>query len=664
MDTLLKTELAFIFTNEEAITRLAWQELMPRQDPWTYNVHRVLFVQILGNTTLCRKVVKAITSLIETNEDCYMTKFEGMLAGALRGVLPKTLFREMTADQRKSAIVLCAQILVSIMVDEDILLVDMKTVMMDDGTFHSKPTIVLNGVRNERDYHDGWEAEPGLFKNMDVGTMKPSKTIKEVAKALSSCGYVLDERVSEEYAHKFHTLKSDWNKKVDKNGNTLQWNRAFKKAYYKKLAGIAADMVGNVFYPTWHPDHRGRWYTDNHKIECVNILGKSVETLQYNSALFHPLNEDVKPYLAQQLYSAVAGKRCPLAKAEGLVKAKKYYKPVSQKDILAAKDYDEMADLVIRQKVLKSLHRLENGLGDDQLYGIDFTFSGGIFAGLLFKSPEFLTAGNVYGYKAVTDAHARFLKLFGVDGFTRKAAKDLQMGLLHGAHISSLVKDLLEAGYEFTEEEVMERMEHVYGPAIHNINMIAEWGKALSCSEYNEMRWTMPDNVVAAHFAYQEGVPLEHYVVSAKHKGNVAHRVMQVNLPYATMRNNPKEALYGKVVTVGKTDYETVTHLRGLYADIIHSFDAYAARRIVMAVRATGMPILIKHDNFYVHASSMQLVKDTAKAVFNELLEGNYLQKVLEEIAENSPSRSARAPKLFYGEAENKISDSENFLMP
>jgi hypothetical protein len=113
----------------------------------------------------------------------------------------------------------------------------------------------------------------------------------------------------------------------------------------------------------------------------------------------------------------------------------------------------------------------------------------------------------------------------------------------------------------------------------------------------------------------------------------------------------------------GKKEVSTVLHLRGLYADIIHSFDAYVRRTVEDAVWAAGYSILTKHDNFYTHVNAHSIVFDATRRTLSKLFDGDYLGNVLREIAEKSP-QYAEAPEIVYGNGENKIMESEFFLLP
>lgn len=510
---------------------------------------------------------------------------------------------------------------------------------------------------NVKDKLHGVMPEPGVVLQKSIGGLKPVKAQKDFLKLLSDQPFMVHSELSSAVLDKFYTLKDDWNKSHDKNGNKIKWVGAFKRKHYKEMAVEVMELQDCIYYLAFKYDHRLRVGPEGNRLEGINAHGKTFETIQHCSAVKRDL-EGSFDVLIQQLYSA-REHRVGIEEALAL-NTNAHFDAVTEDVMLAATSQKEMANLWTAKKALESLERASQGEDCGNLFGWDFTFSGGIMAGLLFKSPEFLSSGNLYGSDVITDAHARFGELFGID-LDRDTVKDMQQPVMHGGHISGLVNIISEHGYDMSTEEVHQSLLRVYGESVVNIDTIAQWGATIARSEYSTMRWTMPDGMIASHNAYQSGVAVENYVASASHKAKYAHTIELTELPYETTRTG--KPLYAKEMVIGKTTHKVKTHLRGLFADILHSVDAYVLRRMVQAIRDTGMPILVKHDNFYIHPSSYPLLMATAKKVFKELLASDLLSDILNEIASKSHV-PATAPEIVYGEAEDRINESNLFLLP
>jgi hypothetical protein len=620
------------------------------KDVWTTMVHRHVFDVLLPLRTAA--VIEAITSTADSCDKVLVSTFRGMLSYKLPVCKLKV---SQTDGQKRRVAILAAAIITNVLIDEGLVEVTKERVVTANGV--KEHHFMTFTKLNVKDKLHGVSDVPGVVLQKDVGGLKPVKAQKDFLRLLSNQPFMVHEDLNELILDKFYTLKDDWNKTHDKNGNKLKWVGAYKRKHYILMAKEIVDLKGHLYYLPFKYDHRLRVGPEANRLDGINAHGKTFETIQHVSADKHSL-EDTMGVLKQQLYSARES-RAGIFESSYLLQDK-HFRSVTEDVVLASTSQKEMANLWVAKKALESMERLERGEDCGNLFGWDFTFSGGIMAGLLFKSPEFLSSGNLYGSDVITDAHARFGELFGIQ-LDRDTVKSMQQPVMHGGHISGLVNTITEHGYDMTEDEVHQSLRRVYGESVVNINTIAEWGAAIAHSEYSTMRWTMPDGMIASHKAYQSGVAVENYVASASHKDMYSHTVELSKLPYETTKTG--KPLYAKEVVIGKTTYKLTSHLRGLFADILHSVDAYALRQIVEAIRATGMPILVKHDNFYVHPSSYPLLMATAKKVFKELLASDLLSDILNEIASHSHV-PATAPEIIYGGAEDRIDESNLFLLP
>lgn len=70
----------------------------------------------------------------------------------------------------------------------------------------------------------------------------------------------------------------------------------------------------------------------------------------------------------------------------------------------------------------------------------------------------------------------------------------------------------------------------------------------------------------------------------------------------------------------------------GLLPRVIHSFDAYVARQLVVRASRLGITIVPNHDSFTFDAKHKDTVFALVNELFVELLEGNYMGEVLKEL--------------------------------
>lgn len=650
-DNTLKMVLGLTFLGELR-TKDSWLALEEanRMDEWTSMVHRHVFEVLLPLRTSA--VVTAITATADSCDRVLVSTFRGMLSYKLPTCKLKVT---QTDGQKRRVAILASAIVTNVLIDEGLLVVTKEKVVTPNGTreYHY---VTFTKV-NLKDKLRGVMPEPGVVLQKDIGGLKPNKAQKDFLRLLSDQPFMVHSDLSSAVLDKFYTLKDDWNKSHDKNGNKIKWVGAFKRKHYKEMAVEVMELQDCIYYLAFKYDHRLRVGPEANRLEGINAHGKTFETIQHCSAVKRDL-EGSFDVLVQQLYSA-REHRVGIDEALAL-NTNAHFEAVTEDVMLAATSQKEMANLWTAKKALESLERAANGEDCGNLFGWDFTFSGGIMAGLLFKSPEFLQSGNLYGSDVITDAHARFGELFGIK-LDRDTVKSMQQPVMHGGHISGLVNTIAQHGYDMSEADVQQSLLRVYGESVVNIDTIAQWGATIARSEYSTMRWTMPDGMIASHKAYQSGVAVENYVASASHKAGYAHTIELTDLPYETTRTG--KPLYAKEMVIGNTTHKVTTHLRGLFADILHSVDAYVLRRVVTAVRATGCPILVKHDNFYIHPTSYPVLISAAKEVFKEILAGDLLNDILTEIAVHSHV-PATAPEIVYGEAEDRIEESNLFLLP
>jgi len=278
----------------------------------------------------------------------------------------------------------------------------------------------------------------------------------------------------------------------------------------------------------------------------------------------------------------------------------------------------------------------------------DVTNSGLFVAGIVFRSKEMLTADNGYGLPEKADSHQVVADAVGI---SREEAKGIQVQFLHGASLRSMASSLTEAtGKEYSEEDMSTFMENAYGKAVYNINTTAQYGREVMSNTRSECSWAMPDGFRATHRAYTVSVPLEL---------ELKHRKVKVFAEMPLLLDGRGQPVYdanshGAKQPTGSSR-GTHTKMMGLYADIIHSIDSWVMREVVRS----GIQLLCKHDAFFVHPNDVQELKDTLKSIYSDLYDFDLMKNILNQIEHQT---GVQQPELFYGDAENRIKDSEYFL--
>lgn len=608
-----------------------------------------------------KHAVDAMCDVMDNNEQVAVTSYIGQLRALVDfPAIPEIANR----PERKLGKVFIAKLLTSIAKDSGIFALEVKKTMTLTG---EKNVEYLHFTKiNFKDVLKGIHTEPGRVLQRKTGGRNHSPLGKKILRGYASQPLELHSSLDIDVLKHFHILKDDWSLTHDKNGRRLKWQGAYKRTHYEEQRESAMALKGVVYYQSWKFDHRLRIGPDAGRIDCINVHGKGYETEQHCSAIKHLINPENEKYLIQQLYCARHG-RATVSKAVKMIRPKDY-KPVTKDDFLSCTTQAQMNSLMIAMKALESLENMKSGTPDGNLFGLDGTFMGGQVAGCLFKSPQFCVSGNIYGRKTVFNNHANWLKIlmeFAATSRQKRSfkidldeSKDASQGMFHGEHISSYVIKLGKLGLKVTAEQLTGLLIKCYGSCFVNVDIISEWMKVLACSDYTRMPFTLPDGEVAIHQAYQSGIPISNHIPSAlamKNDGTPRHyqHVTQViDLPYLT--DNDGRALHPKKMYLGHTEFTTVYHLRGGYADIVHAYDAWFRRGVDQALWYHGYPSITKHDKYSSHINGMPIIIDTLRKRQSELIDGDYLAGNLQEIADKSP-RYAVPPKIVYGKARNNI---------
>ena len=126
-----------------------------------------------------------------------------------------------------------------------------------------------------------------------------------------------------------------------------------------------------------------------------------------------------------------------------------------------------------------------------------------------------------------------------------------------------------------------------------------------------ETKWTLPDGTIAQYASAQTLYHTMHFVDSKGKQHQHKHFIKQIV-------SNAKST--------------------GLLPRVIHSFDAYVARQMLIRAKRLGITIVPNHDSFTFDKKYEEVVLGLANELFLELLEGNYLGTVVAELNTSNKS--------------------------
>lgn len=678
----LKIEMAKVFplitlNYDGAIVMFA--QIAPNLETFNRQVHAYFF------ETYAIRFADDIQKVLRETMECIDEILLSAAIPILCNKLPNPDLRDYMSDKdysEESAKLIIATIIWHVLMDTNEVKFNRESKKVD-GKWQTLTTLLLGGTITKEQLQ-GMHFKAGISHQKKCGGKKLSAADKFRLKRLASVPFELSDIVTPEIIMKGFTLKEDWNKRVDKNGKRLSEHYNTKVERFKEYRDTIISLLGVTFYlelEYWLSGRMGYKL----QLEGMRPQGKQWETLMIDSAVAYDITEEQQLALMHHIYCRIFGVR--VTPQEVLEKWDESYLEEGLKaDPMSVmlEDYadsDEDADavfgeLILLKKASIALSMARKGIPTKYMFGWDFTTSGLIVAGNSFHSEEMMKASNSHNELTVHDAHTDFnttLKL----GLTRKKAKSIHQPLLHGCTWDGLLEAVHEAtgSDEMELAELQELMHGAYGDCVENIIGIADWGTTAVSNSQTKVQWKMPDGFIATHRAYFKSVHNKVTVVScdpAHKSGKTTHTIIK-DMPYCTdnkgraltlmSREKPRKCQVTGKVYAGK-EMKAKTKVRGLYANITHSGDSYVLRKVVDKVLATGMPILLKHDDFMVHPSSYDVVLDAAQDGFSLLYETNIYQLAMKQIAEHSPQSNLSAPALLVGNADNVMKEATAFLMP
>ena len=513
-------------------------------------------------------------------------------------------------------------------------------------------TLLDMGGDPVKDVMKGLHFTPGIASQTHCEGWKLKAMDKARLKRLSSIPFEISDVATKELIWKGYTLKEDWDKRIDKKGNRVQEDPNTKRDRYDSYADLIMDLKGKQFYLELKYSGSGRMFY-LYQLEGMRPQGKLWETLMIDSAEAYYLTEEQQKALIHLIYCTAAGSRVVPDEAAELFDDQMLEDALTL-DVMAAEDEESFGEMLLLKKAATALKMSMEGLPTKYMFGWDFTNSGLIMAGLSFHSEKMMSAGNIHLTQDVVDMHSEFGKAYNLD-VSRKDIKKVHMPLLHGSTWKGLQEKVQEiTGKPISMEEIIQKNEEAYGPCVWNLINIAQWGVDMLHNEQTRFSWTLPDGFRASHKAYFEAVELKVTSASAyeKHASGKTTHTLTVDMPFAKDRNGMP-----LVSTAG------APKVRGLYANITHSLDAYVLRHVADALLDQGMPFMLKHDDYMVHPSCYEIVLQKAREAFSMLYEMDLYADAIDQIARHAKAEPI-VLTLEYGHAPDVTEFAEAFLMP
>jgi hypothetical protein len=605
-------------------------------------------------------IQKALVRVMDCNGETIITSLINKLALKLPTPDLREFGYESDYNVEKARLTISG-IIWHVLIDTSV--VNYKTEVRRDGAhWHTITTVFLPG-NTVKDLMKGMHFKPGQSYQKECEGFKLKREHKQLLKRLASIPFQTSDMATHEVIMKGYTLKEDWDKRVDSKGKRLKEHHASKVERFTSYADIIESLAGQVFYLELKYSSSGRMFY-KYQLEGMRSQGKLWETQMVDSAIPYDLTVDQELALKHHIYCGLTESRVTPDEVSDYWDDVMINEALSI-DIMAATDQDDYGDKIVLRKAALALTAAMKGVPTKYMFGWDFTTSGLIVAGTSFHSEEMMLASNMHTESNVYDAHTKFNEMMNL-GLTRKEAKKIHQPLLHGGTLNGLLAKVHEVteSEELTMEQMKSKLYDAYGSCVDNIIDIADWGTQVVCSNETKVHWTLPDGFKATHKTYFESVHNKITVVSCnpKHKGFTGHTIIK-DMPYCT--NNMGIPLPLKSICKNTGDIiPAVVKIRGLYANVTHSLDAYVLRHIAVAVMDEGMPIMLKHDDFIVHPSSYETVMSTAQFAFGKLYNTNHYQMALNQIAQHSVQRGCTAPDLLVGSAKDVTKEATAFLMP
>lgn len=520
-------------------------------------------------------------------------------------------------------------------------------------------------VDKMKDLLFGVNNKPGVVNQKFIKTIKVSPLAKRLLKDKSSMKFKVSDICTKELIQRGYDLSLAYN-----HVEPTALEREDKRMRYASTLSTIMDLKGREFYLSMFFDSRYREYYD-FQLEGIRPQGKLWETLMIDSAKARLITDSGLQHIKHMIYVLRYG-RVSVREAAARFSFEDYewaasQDPMDDKLVFdgTRKPLKEFGERLLLKKLAAAYDMGVNSVPCPYLFGKDLTNSGLIMSGVSFHSPEMVAAGNVFGNgDRVVDSHAIFGEAYGLD-VSRDAIKKIHTELLHGSSAYGTVNNLAQHGIEATPQQVQENNRKAYGNCIDNIETIAAWGKAIIDNNVSRLTFSTPDGLLAAHYAYMEATPFELYSACPENSKGYSYCLALAEAPIKYDAMGELVYGYGYKVKEASSKYGTNPKLRGLFANITHSLDAYVKRQVDELLIALGSAYLTKHDDYMVHPNDFDMVEAGLVKGLEALAKTNYYELALKDIAANlAPVKAVSVPELVTGSWSGQINTAVNFLMP
>lgn len=139
--------------------------------------------------------------------------------------------------------------------------------------------------------------------------------------------------------------------------------------------------------------------------------------------------------------------------------------------------------------------------------------------------------------------------------------------------------------------------------------------KLIKHNPLTETQWTLPDGGIAQYASADSHEKVLYWVDRKGHQRQHTHHIKAIT-------ENVKSA--------------------GLLPRVIHSFDAYVARQLVVRAARLGITVIPNHDSFMFDAEHSLTIEYIVEDLFKELLVGDHFSSVINELNTSNKPLSVR----------------------
>lgn len=645
------------------------------KDGITLPAHKLVYEQEYlrkNSKTLAKFAHRLFTSHKELNIEAVISKL------ALKLPLPKGFLfnangeRQFDNFQGELLKYALAAVITEVFVDKKLFRI------RQDIVYTPKPRtvsyVLLGHEDAKKDLLTGYDPAPYLTKVTHTSNgYRLNKSMRDFMLEMTRLKFIISPYFTPELVLHGYKLSGGYNGEAD-NESKIKREYRYETTYLEAWKELQA--LPHFHLPVYPCDRLRLYYVAN-KLPGARPQGKLWETLAIDSYNCHMITDKAFYHIVHIMVSLIDGKcsldqACDAYQFEWRQPVNRFLKEAAAADPFGVEKPDvpflgnedlyrkaesEFGRRILLNKCYEATMCYEKGLPCHSLFGKDLTNSGLIMAGNSFKSEKMLEGGNCAGSPDVQDSHNQFGEAHNLTNvLTRDKIKSIHTPLLHGSSayaIAEMINTYSEGSKKVTDADVTASNVKAYGHEVHNIEAIASFGYYNVNNSINRLEWTLPDGSKAFHRAVMEHTPIKVFAASRRKKGQNYHAYkLNATMPLA-VDSEGRDAFSSKLGVLNKR--------RGLFANMTHSIDAYVLRSLCRTLLDSGSTFLLKHDDYMVPPADFNIVVSDLQKSFSSLRDTNLYQQFLNEIG---AKLGVDVPELIEGEAENKIFESTNFLMP